>query len=383
MSETGQQFSPAARFLLVAGAFVVVVAGLEAAASLVTPFLLAVFIAVLVEPPIIYLRQRGLPGWAAMLVVIALLVGIGGAMVGLFTSSLNDFNTSLPEYQNRLETMTGEAVSWLDSVGLHLSRDVLTSMIDPTRIFELASDLVKGLGGVLANAFLILLTVIFILLEANGLPNKLRAALRAPDSSIIHLHAVVKNINRYMVIKASTSLITGLLIWIWLTFLGVDFTAIWATLAFLLNFVPNIGSIIAAIPAVLMTLVQLDLEAALLAALGYLLVNILIGNIIEPRVMGRGLGLSTLVVFLSLVFWGYVLGSVGMFLSVPLTMALKIALDANPQTRPLAIMLGPQVEARQEVVSTWPDDMDEQRGSNGDQIDIALGSDGLDDRRDR
>jgi predicted PurR-regulated permease PerM len=150
-----------------------------------------------------------------------------------------------------------------------------------------------------------------------------------------------------MFIKANTSLLTGLLVWLWLSFIGVDFAAMWATLAFLLNFVPTIGSIIAAVPAVLLALVQLGLKEALLAMLGYMAINILIGNAVEPRVMGRGLGLSTLVVFLSLVFWGYILGSAGMFLSVPLTMALKIALGANPQTRPVAIMLGPEIEAKQ------------------------------------
>ncbi|EXJ13373.1 AI-2E family transporter [Imhoffiella purpurea] len=348
MSETGQSFgfTPAARFLLVAAAFVVVVAGLKAAANLVTPFLLAVFIAVVLQPPIRYLRRRGLPGWAAMLLVVAVLVGVGGGMVGLFSSSLNDFNQSLPDYQERLKVMTGEAASWLDAVGLHIRKDALSSMIDPSRILGFASDLIKGLGGALANAFLILLTIIFILLEANSLPEKLRAALRTPEVSMDRLRQVLETINGYMFIKANTSLATGLLIWVWLTILGVDFAAMWATLAFLLNFVPTIGSIIAAIPAVLLALVQLDLESALLVAIGYISVNVLIGNFVEPRVMGRGLGLSTLVVFVSLIFWGYVLGSVGMFLSVPLTMALKIALDANPQTRPFAIMLGPEVEAK-------------------------------------
>ncbi|NEV64084.1 AI-2E family transporter [Thiorhodococcus minor] len=348
MSESDRSFafSPSARFLLVAAAFVVVVAGLKAAATLVTPFLLAVFIAVVVQPPMRFLRRRGLPGWAALLLVVVMIVGIGGAMVGLFTTSLNEFNASLPEYQARLKVMNGEAVRWLDHLGVHISRDVLTSMIDPAGILGLASDLIKGLGAALANAFLILLTVVFILMEANSLPSKLRVALRAPDASLRHLRQVLETINGYMFIKAITSLATGLLVWLWLRFLGVDFAAMWATLAFLLNFVPTIGSIIAAIPAVLLALVQLGLESAVLVAAGYLLVNVVIGSVIEPRVMGRGLGLSTLVVFVSLVFWGYVLGSAGMFLSVPLTMALKIALSSNPQTRPIAIMLGPEVEAR-------------------------------------
>lgn len=339
-------FTPAARFLLVAGAFVVVVAGLKAASNLVTPFLLAVFIAVLVVPPLQYMRSHGLPGWAAMLVVVAVLLGAGGAIVALFSGSLSAFNASLPDYQERLKGLTGELDTWLDTIGIHVSRQALNSLIDPSRIFGMATEVLRGLGGVLTNAFMILLTVVFILFEANSLPSKLRAAMRAPEASLTHLHEVMHTINRYMFLKFCTSLLTGVLLWAWLTVLGVDFPAMWGMLAFLLNFVPTIGSIIAGIPPVMLALIQLGIHDALLVTAGYMLVNIGIGNFLEPRIMGQGLGLSTLVVFLSLIFWGWVLGPAGMFLSVPLTMALKIALGANHQTYPIAVMLGPADEAR-------------------------------------
>jgi predicted PurR-regulated permease PerM len=340
-------FTPAAHFLLVAGAFVVVIAGLKAAAALVTPFLLAVFIAVLAAPGLQALHRLGLPSWAAMLVIVALLLAVGGGVIALFTGSLNQFNANLPEYQARLEQVSTDVVAWLDNHGLHVSRPAFDSLVDPSSALGIAGQLIRGLGGVLTNALLILLTVVFILSEAAGLPSKLRRALPNPDESLIHLREVMQTINRYMVIKATTSLATGLVIWLWLTWLGVDFAVLWAMLAFLLNFVPNIGSVIAAIPAVLLALVQLGFVPAMLTLAGYMSVNILIGSFIEPKIMGRGLGLSTLVVFVSLIFWGFVLGPAGMFLSVPLTMALKIALDANPQTRHVAILLGPETEARQ------------------------------------
>jgi predicted PurR-regulated permease PerM len=339
-------FTPAARFLLVAGAFVVVMAGLRAASNLVTPFLLAIFIAVLVVPPLQFLRRLGLPTWAAMLLVVATLMGVGGGIVGLFTGSLNEFNASLPDYQQRLKVLSGELVNWLGAMGFPVSRATMNSLVDPARVLGITGELIKGLGAVLTNAFLILLTVIFILFEANSLPSKLRAAMHEPEASLDHLREVMHTINRYMFIKACTSAFTGVVLWAWLRFLGVDFAAMWGMLAFLLNFVPTIGSIIAAVPAVMLALVQLGIEDALLAMLGFMVVNIGIGNFIEPRIMGQGLGLSTLVVFVSLIFWGWVLGPAGMFLSVPLTMALKIAFGANPQTYPIAVMLGPAEEAR-------------------------------------
>jgi predicted PurR-regulated permease PerM len=123
---------------------------------------------------------------------------------------------------------------------------------------------------------------------------------------------------------------------------------LWGLVAFLFNFVPNIGSIIAAVPALLLALVQLGPGPALAAGAGYLVVNIVMGNVVEPRFMGRGVGLSTLVVFLSLVFWGWVLGPVGMLLSVPLTMVVKLALEANPETRWIAVLIGPDVEPEPE-----------------------------------
>ena len=182
------------------------------------------------------------------------------------------------------------------------------------------------------------------MLEAAGFPDKWRLMRSNADDSLAEFSEAIGNIKRYMGIKTLTSLATGFLVVVLMLFVGVDYPLLWGLLAFLLNFVPNIGSIIAAIPAVIQVLVQLGFSAALVVAGGYLVINILIGTFIEPRYMGRGLGLSTLVVFLSLVFWGWVLGPVGMLLSVPLTITAKIALESHDDTRWVAIMLGPKVE---------------------------------------
>lgn len=338
-------FTPAARFLVVAGAFVLVMAGLRAASPLITPFLLAVFIAVIAAPPMLYLRRKGLPYWAAVLTITVFMIAIGGAIVAMVSGSVTDFSTNLPEYQDKLQVLTAKFVSRLDGYGITMPRGALTTYLDAGKAMKMAGILLSGLGDVLTNAFLIMLTVIFILLEASSFPSKLRVALQRPEASMARMTTVLDNINRYMILKTATSLLTGFVIFLWLWILGVDYPVLWGLVAFLLNYVPTIGSIIAAIPAVLLALVQLRPSAAFWALIGYLAVNTVVGNVIEPRFMGRGLGLSTLVVFVSLVFWGWALGSVGMFLSVPLTMALKISLEANPQTRPIAIMLGHDVPA--------------------------------------
>jgi len=193
--------------------------------------------------------------------------------------------------------------------------------------------------GLFRNMFLVFLIVLFILIEASGFPGKLQAAFPNPEKTLGHFKAMTASVNQYMGVKAIFSLATGTLVWLLLALIGVDFAPTWGLLAFLLNFIPNIGSIIAAVPAILLALIQLGWPSALLTMLGYLVVNITIGNFLEPRFMGRRLGLSTLVVFLSLLFWGWVLGPIGMVLSVPLTMIVKIALAANEGTRWVAVLL--------------------------------------------
>jgi predicted PurR-regulated permease PerM len=176
----------------------------------------------------------------------------------------------------------------------------------------------------------------------------LRAAFHWTEAGDARLKRLLDTINRYMQIKALTSLGTAFSVWLLLWFFGIDFAILWAVLAFFLNFVPVLGNILMMIPPVFLALVQTDLQTTLFVAIGYLVINITIGNVLEPRIMGKGLGVSTLAIFISLLFWGWLFGTVGMFLAVPLTAAAVIALDAHPQTRPLAILLGPAI-AEQEA----------------------------------
>jgi len=336
--------------LITMAAFVVVVAGMRAGADIIVPFLLALFIAVISSPALDWLERRGLPRAMAMIVVIAAIVAIGMGITGLVGSSLRQFTASLPEYTERLNSYTQAVESWLDQRGVPFEAKELRDLIDASRVMKLAADIFNSFGGVLTNAFLIFLTVVFLLLETASFAVKLRAVVDDPDDTLARVRNVTENVKRYLAIKTLTSLLTGVVIGASLAFLGVDNAVLWGLLAFMLNYVPNIGSIIAAVPAVLFALVQLGVGGALATAAVFAVVNVIIGSVLEPRFMGRGLGLSTLVVFVSLVFWGWVLGPVGMFLSVPLTMTVKIALGANEGTRWLAVFLG----SAQEITPAKP-----------------------------
>jgi len=330
-------------FLLSAACFVVIVAGMQAATSLLVPFLLSAFVAIICLPPLNWLTRHRIPAGASVLIVTLTLI-VAVLLLGTFVgSSISDFSSNLPIYQERLKAMTGDLLTWLSGMGISFSSQAIRDNFNPSAAMGMAGTLVSSLGNALANTFLIVLTVIFLLIEAAALPHKWRVmGSHAPSTE--HFGRFVESVNSYLTIKGWVSLATGGIIAIWLTILGVDYPLLWGLIAFLFNFVPNIGSIIAAVPAVLLALVQLGPGAALAAGSGYVVVNIVMGNVVEPRFMGKGVGLSTLVVFLSLVFWGWILGPVGMLLSVPLTMIVKLALEANEQTRWIAILLGPDVD---------------------------------------
>jgi predicted PurR-regulated permease PerM len=338
--------SPCGNLPLTLASLVIVVAGMKAAAPLLVPFLLAVFVAIISTPLLFWLERRGLsPTLATAGVVLGLLL-LALILSLVLGSSMQDFARDLPGYQQRLQEYVAGLVAALADFGIAVPGGEWMNYLNPGAAIGLVGDVFRGLGGLLANAFLIFLTVTFILAEASTLPEKMRAALRDPEATLASFTGFMENVHRYLAIKTATSAATGLLVWLWLWIIGVDYPVLWGLLAFMLNYVPNIGSIIAAVPAVLLALVQAGPGVAGLAAIGYLVINTGIGSVVEPRFMGRGLGLSSLVVFLSLVFWGWVLGTVGMFLSVPLTMLVKIALDSREETRWIAVLLGARERPR-------------------------------------
>jgi len=338
-------FSSASHAIIVSAALVIVIAGLKYAAPLLVPFLLSVFIAVISFPLMSLLQQKGLPKGLSLTLVMLLVVSVGIGLTYLIGSSITDFTRTLPEYQQRISAEWAELIRWLNSHGISFA-DSIKEIADPAAAVGLVSAILKGFGGVLTNSFLIILTVVFLLIEAAGFTQKFLSLNNKGEESSKpdgenFTQVFVDKLRSYMSMKTIISMVTGLIIGIAMWLIGVDYPVLWGVLAFMLNFVPNIGSIIAAVPAVMLTLVQLGFTSALLVAAVYVAVNVLIGSIIEPKYMGKGLGLSTLVVFVSLVFWGWVLGPVGMLLSVPLTITVKLALDSKPETQWLGHLLGP------------------------------------------
>ena len=328
-------------------AVIVIVFGLQMAKALLVPFLLAAFLALITVRPMLWMQRHRVPAILAALAivfVVMLILGLLGAIVG---TSIAEFTAALPTYQARLDVIVQGVVSFVgERFNTEESFRNLGDMIDPGWAMGLVANILNGLTDVLKNVFLIFFTMIFILLEASTVETKVEAAFGRTTKSLERQRAFLNNLGRYLGIKTVVSLATGLTAGLLTWAIGLDFPLLWAMLAFLLNYVPTIGSIIAAFPAILMALVQLGLPEASATALGFVGINVVFGNFIEPRLMGYGVGISALIVFIGLVFWGFVFGPVGMLLSVPLTMTLKLALESDPRTRWIAIVIGSERDAQ-------------------------------------
>lgn len=331
--------SPVVKMLFVFASLIIIMAGIKAATTIVVPFFLSIFIAIACGPIIKWSSAKGVPRWASIVLVILLILVVGFMIAGLVAQSMAEFRENLPNYKEQMSVQFDWIVNQLARFNIELNRELVQSHLDPGLAMSIATNFLSGMGGVLSNLILILLTVVFMLFEAESLPRRIHIAMSDPEMKYQHVDRFIQSVNSYLAIKTVISLFTGIIIGVYLSILGVDHFLLWAVLAFLLNYIPNIGSIVAAVPAVMMAFIEQGWGVAGLTALGFVVVNMVMGNVVEPRFMGKGLGLSTLVVFLSLIFWGWLLGSVGMLLSVPLTMVVKIALESRPESQWLAILL--------------------------------------------
>lgn len=326
--------------LIGAAALVVIVFGLRAAASILVPFALAIFLAILSLPLLMGLQARGMPRPLAVLTTLLVNLGVLGTFVLVISSSVNEFRLALPRYTILFQERMDLVMARMREMGIPTLPQFQDGVLTPEALFDIMGGIFRGLASLLTAAFVVFIIMIFILAEASAFPAKLRLVLGG-RADLGRYRRVLSEVQQYVGIKTAVSVVTGLLVGLWVWVLGLDFPLFWGLLAFLLNYVPNIGSILAAIPAMMLGAIQLGLGPALMVGLGYLAINMVLGNFVEPMLMGRRLGLSTLVVILSLLFWGWTWGPVGMLLSLPLTMIVKIMLENSSDLRWVALLLGP------------------------------------------
>lgn len=334
------KLGPGAKAVLMIAGVVIVGIGLRLAAPLLVPLVTAAFITVVSLPVVRWLTARKVPRWAAILLAVlldvAVLVGVGGLVGG----SINEFNERTGHYQARLAQLTVGAVGWAEAHGVHLDAQRLGELVGEAKVWELLGNLFDRVTTFLSKTLIVGLLVLFMLFEAGTWREKMAYVLRRPMLDLPRFDNAAREVQTYLVVKSALGVVTGALCGVWVAICGVDFALLWGLLAFFLNYIPTIGVLIATIPPALVALIQYGPGSALLVLSGYGVINFTLGNLVEPRIMGRALGLSPLVVFMSMVFWYTLWGPIGALLAVPLTMVMKIVMANTEDLRWAAVLLG-------------------------------------------
>lgn len=329
----------ASQRLLTFASLFVVVAGLKLGAPLLVPFAAAFFLTLLSLPLLTWLEEhrvpRGLAITFTVLANIALLAAIGVVV----SSSLSSFVDAAPRYRDQLLGMLDRTVVWAESRGMPAARWVEEGLFDATSVVDLIGGTLRGVASLATDLALIVTFMVFLLIEVAIFPSKLQAALGNRVQPLWRYARIRLEVQRYLAMKTLVSALMGLLTWVGVWAIGLDFPALWGLIAFAFNYVPNIGPVLAAVPALAVSLLTLGFARTLLVAAYFLALHLGLANLLEPQLFGRRLGLSALVVFLSLVFWGWVWGPMGMLLSVPLTVITRIVCENSRELRWIAVLL--------------------------------------------
>ena len=356
-AQPASALSSLSRLLLTTAAALAVLAGMRVAAPILGPVFVALAITIAWSPGSAWLRGRGLHPSLAALTGILLGILVIGTFVALVWTSLVQLQDKLPGYQPRIEAIQLLIREKLADLPIDTSRLFSSEVLQPAGIVQYALRLIRNITQTAGNLFLLLLLMAFMMLEAGRYPEKLRTALSNRPHAIDRFKSFAASIRSYVVINATFGLVVAALQTILLLALGVDFAILWGVMSFLLSFVPNIGFLIALVPPALLALVEFGFGRSLTVIIGYVVVNSAVDNIIKPRFVGESLDLAPVVVVVSLLFWGWLLGPLGALVAVPLSIAAKVFFESFEESRWLAHMMsdsGPKPV----IVDAAPDNRD-------------------------
>jgi len=322
---------------------IIIIAGLKVSSSLIVPLLMAFFWFLLFLPLVNKLRSFDIPDIFITILVFGITLVIVILVGTFFMASSQDLVINLPKYQEKYHEMIPKISGFSERVGISLEKSYVINLFDPIKIINYLAVFLKNMGGIMTDGLLTLLMVLFLFLESSLFSKKVHFLTGGGDRQK-KVQRFVYDVNLYFLTKTATSVATGLIVWIMLAFFDLDYALLFGMLAFLLNYIPNIGSIIAALPALIMALLQLTYIDMMIIAMGYIIINAIIGNLIEPKIMGESVGLSAFVVFVSMLFWGWIFGPVGMFLSVPLTIVIKMASDYSTKWKWVSVVLSDNIK---------------------------------------
>lgn len=331
-----ESLSPPARIAIVGAAVIVVLAGIQAATPILGPLLVAIFFAMITAPAMAWLIRLGVPRLLGAVMVVAGLIGIFAGALAFLGAALTGFIRTLPRYQASLEA---EAAILAD-YGIDVSSFTIWDYIDQGFLVQQVAGIAREVGSITLNAFLVFVGIGFLLLEAPRLKAALARRLGPESPPYRHLSQSGRFLIDYVVVRTKVNLITGTGTGLFLALIGVDFAVLWGFVAFVLSYVPYIGLVVAAIPPTLLAFIKFGPVGAVAVIVAVTLVDAAAENFFLPRMAGRVLNLSPFVVLFSVVFWGFILGAVGIFLAIPLTIAVKLFLESWEETRWIGEMLG-------------------------------------------
>lgn len=327
--------------LLGLASLVLIVAGLRAISDLMSPILLSLFVAMIASPLMQWLKARGMPDWLAYTLVLLGVIASGLILILFLAASLAQLSAELPNYRNLIDQQLTELIQWLDSKGVNGQDIKELEWFQPGRIFQALLYFISALLGTVSNVGFTLLIFIYMLASAPNFSQRLRHGLATDPPMLVRFSTFSSSISTYLLIKSWLGALTALLQIVLMWFMGIDFAILWGVFSFLFNFIPNVGFYISLIPPTLIALLTLGWAKAILFAVGYTLINNFFDIVVSPRYLGKGLDLSTIVTFLAVVFWAWILGPIGAFLALPLTVMVKtLLLEPFPETQLLAQLMG-------------------------------------------
>jgi predicted PurR-regulated permease PerM len=333
--------------LITLAAAILLLAGIQAASSILGPLILSVYLTLIFGTLLHWFERKGLSTRSALILTLIAFFAIIAVFIGMIAGSFIQAMSDLPGYLEKLESDLELAGPFLISIGIDPETLTLQNII---QIFSTEiRGLMNNLWEIASPLILVFLTTLFLLFEAKGFSQKLQiiiGELRPGDLNRF-IDLAQKNID-YLVIRTEVNLVSGIGTAIILALLGVKYAIFWGFLAFLLGFIPNIGFWIAIVPPMLLAWFDLGPLQALLVVAGSGLMDFLAEYILFPHVAAHGLELSTAVVFISLFFWGWILGGIGVLLAVPLTLCVQMVCELSDETRWIGFLLGPPPEANDE-----------------------------------
>ncbi|MEY3394254.1 MAG: hypothetical protein RL346_490 [Verrucomicrobiota bacterium] len=344
----------AGKALWMLAALIIVIAGLKAAQSFLVPIMIAAFIATVSFPLLKFLRKKGFPLSLSVLLTVAVDFIFLAALAVLAVTLVNDLQEKwdgkyAAEVSNQIRESSKSLVRTLNEYGVTDAQEKMDEAINNNlinlqnirfeKIWNFSTGILGKVVGFMGTSIITLIFTVFMLVEARMFGLRFEAISQARGPNLVKILSATRDIQRFLAIKTVVSLVTGILAALLCWAAGLDFYILWGILAFLLNFIPVIGSIVAGVPPTILALFVAGWPNALLVAGGYLLINNFLGNFLEPILVGRRFGISTLVVIISVVFWGWLWGPLGMLLAVPLTMVIKVILESSDEFRWIGIAI--------------------------------------------